>query len=157
MVLTCCCGSVCDKCDATPPNTMRVVISGLANSNCTDCATLDGTYDCALDSTTASNCFWIYFFPSGTNCNARYVAVYNGIDSSIASSPGRILVRLRFEIIGVGIGEIWWHDDQAIVSGTDVIDCNLSSLNVPFEKNQHYGGGVVCDGTAATATVTAIP
>lgn len=157
---TCCCGTLtCDKCDDTPPSTMRVTISGLANAGCTDCATLDGTYDCDLDSTTPANCFWIYNFPGGsggTNCNAEYVAVYNGSDSSGGSAPGRVLVRLHFDIAGVDYGEVYWHVDQSIVSGTDVIDCNLSSLSVPFEKNQHYGAGNRCDGTSATADVTAI-
>lgn len=154
---TCCCAQPSCKCAAAAPTTMRVTISGLANSNCTSCATFDGTYDCILNDSNPFACVWHYYFPGGTACDAYQVSVFNATDSFGGAAPGMILVRLRFFSSPVLIGDVYWSTTVAVVSGVDTIDCALSSLSVPFDRNGTPLGITVCDGAASTASVTAIP
>lgn len=144
----CCCAVNCAKCETAAPAMMRVVISGLASSGCADCASLDGTYDCALDPAFGGDCRWVYNFPAFSPCGAADIIVY----PSPPGYPGFIAVSLGYNVPAAPTN-IEWKAYLGISSGIDNIDCDLSGT----VANDTTGFTIPCDGSSSTATLTAIP
>ena len=116
--------SPCGCCSSGTPTELQVVLTGITNGSCSDCATLNGTY--ILASTLASdvNCLWQYNLPSAI-CGFNYVFV------QLRNIGGGTPYRIDVAIAGSSLTRyIYWWDTQ-----TDKFDCgNFSDLSVTYRS-----------------------
>ena len=148
---TCCCGggtTTCSHCDSPPSDTMQVVLSGISNDDCTDCATLDGAYELSRIAD-SFGCQWQYIF-SGADCGASQLRV---VLSDFAPA-GTVEVQLEF-LYGGFNHYITWNDVITSAGLPWTVDCEFSSLSLPF-VNVTGPGAHPCGGSGSTATVTSI-
>lgn len=150
----CCCGGAttyCAHCDDPPSDTMEVVLSGLANDDCANCTTLDGTYELTRVAY-GSGCRWDYTFPGGSSCGASLLSIVLP-----DSADGIVEVQLQF-LYPVFTNQFITWNASVTYTGTGAswsTDCNFSSLSVPY---LNFSGPFApgCDGTSSTATVSAL-
>jgi len=153
---TCCCSGTCPRCQGVSPEEIEVVISGLANDGCTSCASVDGTYTLTRLSASNSdfilngvNCFWVYYFPGGSACDAYAIAL-----ELPSVTFGTTTVSLYFVDTGTRIDFFSNLPTTATgPGGSAQVDCEFAAEVLPFFG---YFDPGTCDGAAATATLTAL-
>jgi len=135
----CCCGG-CDLClGGIGPAQIQVVISGLANQGCGDCASLDGTYVLTHD-IWGLECQWVYYhsFP----CSLTYLQL---VVQDLGGGNYRIVV--QFSAAGGGVDPVGWCRYY-----TSKPDC----ANLSGESLSPVTTSADCDESSAVCTITAL-
>jgi hypothetical protein len=133
--VACPCCRGCIWCTSgTQPSQLQVVVSGISNNSCLDCASVDGTY--VLDSAA----------PSGTTCvwglDISGACSYIGVGALVSSATNLTVFIFR----SGALTSLSWR-----VSPPP--DCaTWSSLSLPVNAND----GTTCTATGSTCLVTSL-
>ena len=131
-----CCGGVTSCGCTTNPTSWNVTLTGIGNSNCTDCGSWNSTFSCTL----TSPCRWIYNSILCDSVNATY------IDVQLTTAGGNITYTVRL-VIGFGDEHRWIKT----IAGSN---CSLSAENIPWSDQVT----IYCtSGASSTCTLTAVP
>lgn len=146
------------NCSTNTTATYQVVISGMANDDCTGCASLDGTYVLDFFDLTGGGCRWRFTSsttPLGSCTNCTNPSGYN-LDLYFLPDGANYKIVVQFQLAGPGTGTTGFKKIQATQ-----IDCyNLSSVSVAFDTDTFChvpSSSEACNGSAATSSVTSIP
>lgn len=136
----CCCDLPvrCERCSGNTPEQLEVVLAGIVNDLCNDCAGLNGTF--VLDRLDPDDsCIWTYYLPS---------EICNQISLSAQLLGDGVYTNTQLKIWMYFAGPVFLRD----FGSTNPVDCEWSNLDVPYDNS----GGGQCDASAATCTVTAL-
>ena len=133
----CCCRAKCPACSGRTPRTMRMVIAGLTNDDCSDCSSLNVAYDCSFLSAAAASCQWHYSFPSAI-CGKTDAFVRVGMGGTVTG-----------ELSTGGFNYINWAGSTGDLGQ---IDCMLDTFALSFYAQVIHN----CDASVSTCTITAI-
>lgn len=119
-----------------------MVIAGLANSVCNDCANLDGTYSVPYKGGVGTPaCEW---WNNAISAVCEDPGDFQNLDVLITSSWIKVILGCSF---ACGYSGIEWSKTLATP-----LDCeNVSNLDIPFLSSDH-----MCDGSSATCRLTAL-
>ena len=135
-MFTCCCGCVCVHCSDGPAKELEVVISGVTNFVCLDCADFNGTYIVACEG--AANCVW-------------------KLATSLPCSEVEIVVTLSFDGLDYKLTCGTLPETSFALQknfGASQPDCNTW---LSLDLNTTKLNGNDCIGTTATILVTSQP
>lgn len=138
-----CCSTPCTRCSSTPAS-YQVVITGLANTTCSNCSTYNATYiipqSIVVDS---SGCTW-QIGVNSTACGSGTFAYYINVQATVNGAQ----TRLRCMMVLDGFGNsATWQDDI----GTNPANCSVSGLSLTI--NTDFAN--LCTNASSTCTVTA--
>jgi hypothetical protein len=140
-VSMCCCGGgckiTCPRCASSEgPCEFEVVIDGVANATCTDCANVNTTFLVTFLDVFGTSCRWrTPFTLCGTGANLEVIILF--------TSTSRI-IRVQFPVVGEDVFV------ENFGAGTDGTDC----LSIDADITTAFG--FRCSLAAATCHVTAV-
>jgi len=140
----CCTPAECAWCSAGSYGGKRVVISGMANGSCSDCANMDGTYILAHASSPGSTCNWNDSVSDTLCTSATTVTAILTAQNTGANTYVNFLMN-------TGFGVHQWRLDTGSSSPTNC--SGWSSTSLPFLSTS---AGGQCDSTSATCLVTSL-
>ncbi len=152
----------CDMCDVNPrPTAIKVVLSGITNDGCTLCSRLNGTWIVPCTGLiTTPFCKWQRNFLSGEipSCPSNQGGLGDSnivvtITDSGADVEVSVIITYVTTVIDLSAGFLKTY------TGVNSIDCEFSSVSIPFSFDFcESSGGLAdcCDFTLATCVITAV-
>ena len=146
--------ATCSYCSATP-STLQIVISGIANSSCTECGNLNGTFVTDSFTETAFLCRWLYTFSAthycaGLDCPATPCTNCTTGTNSVLATIGQSLGNYTLTVV---FGSEF-RSFKTTFAGPNPPDCtSWSGESLPPVAGTDCG---LCDFSSATCEVTAL-
>lgn len=141
-----CCGT-CQYCN-TRPSEWQVVLSGVANSSCTSCATVDGTYIAPIY--LSFSCYWRVAVSHTCYTTDPYGSGF-GVDVKMTTvGPNMILQVFVEQVFSPFVSDLDFRKNM----GAWPIDCAaVSGEDIPVSG---FGQRLLCTDASATCTLTAL-
>jgi hypothetical protein len=154
----CCCkkgelGDDCQYCiDGDTCETVSIAISGAADADCDNCASMDGTY-LATQSTTNA-CIWDWTSTDLGCSDADPTSYWNMSLRVLPATDSHIIYRLTIIAVNAHGGLTWNTSTKYIWDSDDTVDIDcLASHSLTYEANNPTGQGDACSLTGLTVSI----
>jgi hypothetical protein len=137
----------CENCSPQAQPEIQLVISGVANSTCTGCSTLNGTFILRNEGSNYSDyCIWEYNPSGGTTC------------SDFTNLRCQFDVDGDIEVNWEGVGTIEWFSITGLTTfgttGPGGFNCStINNFSIPYSITL---GTTQCIGTGSSCRLTAL-
>lgn len=134
----------CIRCNTgTTPLTWKVVISGVSNDSCTECATANGTF---IVPSQVATCEWRLGGADGPYLFCSDIVQLRVVITN--PGGGDVRIQVYWSRGGPTFYSIAWS--KTYTGSGSPIDCELTDEDIPYDTSD------VCDVSGSTCTITAL-